>query len=105
MCVVRKENLIIQSSYHVVCDENRSNSIVFLLCMFFIMFGPRRIIIIKMFQCFFPLLYFLMLIKCKIVSLSRCYSCYIYLLRIRQWPRRPGFNIRSNHTKDSKNGT
>ena len=25
--------------------------------------------------------------------------------RFRQWPGRPGFNPRSSHTKDSKNGT
>ena len=24
---------------------------------------------------------------------------------VRQWPGRPGFNPRSSHTKDSKNGT
>ena len=24
---------------------------------------------------------------------------------VRQWPVRPGFNPRSSHTKDSKNGT
>ena len=26
-------------------------------------------------------------------------------LTVRQWPGRPGFNLRSSHTKDSKNGT
>ena len=37
---------------------------------------------------------------------------YIYItgywpsgLSVRQWPGRPGFNPRSSHTKDSKNGT
>ena len=26
-------------------------------------------------------------------------------LSVRQWPGRPRFNLRSSHTKDSKNGT
>ena len=32
---------------------------------------------------------------------------YIYTgpLSVHQWPRRPGFNPRSSHTKISKNGT
>ena len=27
------------------------------------------------------------------------------MVSVRQWPGRPGFNPRSSHTKDSKNGT
>ena len=30
---------------------------------------------------------------------------YIYKKGVRQWPGRPGFNPRSSHTKDFKNGT
>ena len=32
------------------------------------------------------------------------YNVNIYIY-IRQWPGRPGFNPRSSHTKDFKNGT
>ena len=33
------------------------------------------------------------------------YSFNIFISSVRQWPGRPGFNPRSSHTKDFKNGT
>ena len=52
---------------------------------------------------------------CTYMYMCACVNMYTHYLcvtghwhngySIRQWPGRPGFNPRSSHTKDSKNGT
>ena len=68
---------------------------------------------------FFSLIYSLQLLGCHRISLTRrnrkkgsffrthniCSICCILWLSVRQWSGRQGFNPRSHHTKDFKNGT
>ena len=38
-------------------------------------------------------------------SMQIIQTIYYLFLRVRQWSGRPGFNPKSSHTNDSKNGT